>query len=139
MTRYREAFHWTNSIDHFIQWEIKETPLLHVCSGRSRFGDTTLDLHEPADIQADWTNLPLPDDSYAAVFADPPWDSGHKMEASAFMKEALRIAPIAYLMSPWIYCAEWAPITKLWWREYPGIHNPILLVRYQRPQQLRLL
>jgi len=139
VTRYREAFSWTRSIDEFVQWEVTEAPLLHVCSGRSEWGDTTVDLFEPADVKASWTDLPFPDDSYGAVFADPPWDSGHKMEVAAFMREAMRIAPVAYLMSPWVYCAWWTRITKLWWREFPGVNTPILLARYERPAQLTLL
>jgi hypothetical protein len=94
---------------------------------------------EPADVKASWTELPFADDSYGAVFADPPWDSGHKMEVASFMREAMRIAPVAYLMSPWVYCAWWTRITKLWWREFPGVNTPILLARYERPAQLTLL
>ena len=138
MTRYREAFSWTRSIDDWLRWEIRETPLLHVCSGRSDWGDTTLDLYEPADVAGDWTELPFDADSYAAVFADPPWDSGHKVEVGRFMREALRVAPVVYLMAPWLYCSARARIDRVWYREFPGIHTPILLVRYERPAQLRL-
>lgn len=54
------------------------------------------------------------------------------------MREALRVAPVAYLMAPWLYCAGWEPISRVWWREFPGIHNPILLSRYERSRQTRL-
>lgn len=138
MTRYREAFAWTRSVDDFLTVVVKESPVLNVCSGRGSWGDVTLDLYEPADVQADWTALPFDDDSFGAVFADPPWDSGHKLEVAGYMREALRVAPVAYLMAPWLYCAGWARITRVWFREFPGIHTPILLARYERSRQLSL-
>lgn len=139
MTRYREAFSWTDSIDAFVRWTVKETPLLNACAGRAKWGDVTLDLHEDADVQGSWTDLPFERDSFGAVFADPPWDSGHKVEVADFMREALRVAPVAYLMAPWLYCGGWVRITQVWWREFPGIHTPILLSRYERSRQLSLL
>ena len=138
MTRDREAFKWTDSIDAFVRWHVTETPLLNVCSGHTPWGDVTLDLHESADVQGSWDELPFERDSFGAVFADPPWDSGHKSEVAAYVREALRVAPVAYLMAPWLYCSAWAPISKLWWREFPGVHTPILLSRYERSRQLSL-
>ncbi len=73
------------------------------------------------------------------MFADPPWDSGHKVEVAQFVREALRVAPVAYLMAPWLYCAAWAPISRVWFREFPGVNTPILLSRYERSRQLVLL
>ncbi len=141
MTRYREAFSWTRSIDDFVKWEIRETPLLHVCAGRSAWGDVTLDLHvASADVQGDWQALPFPADAFGAVFADPPWDSGHKSEVAAFVREAMRVAPVAYLMAPWLYCGKVAPITRVWYREFPGVNQPVLLSRYERVKtQLSLM
>ena len=139
MTRYREAFSWTQSIDEFVKWTVSETPLLHACAGRSSWGDVTLDLHEPADVQGDWTDFSqFERDQFGAVFADPPWDSGHKAEVAAFVREALRVAPVAYLMAPWLYCAAWCDITRVWFREFPGVHTPILLSRYERSAQMEL-
>ena len=139
MTRYREAFSWTRSIDDFVRWNVSEAPLLNVCAGRTDWGDVTLDLHEPADVQGSWDALPFDDDSFGAVFADPPWDSGHKAEVADYMREALRVAPVAYLMAPWLYCASWAKITRVWYREFPGVHAPVLLSRYERSRQLSLI
>lgn len=139
MTRYREAFTWTDSIDAFVKWHVPERPLLNVCAGRSDWGDITLDKYEAADVQADWTGLPFERDSFGAVFADPPWDSGHKEEVADYVREALRVAPVAYLMAPWLYCAAWAQITRVWYREFPGVHTPVLLSRYERSRQLSLL
>ncbi len=139
LTRYREAFTWTRSIDEFVKWNVTERPLLNACAGRSSWGDVTLDLHEPADVQADWTELPFGRDEFGAVFADPPWDAGHKSEVARYVREALRVAPVAYLMAPWLYCAGWCDITRVWFREFPGVHVPILLSRYERSRQLALL
>ncbi len=100
MTRYREAFTWTRSIDEFVKWNVPEKPLLNVCAGRSSWGDVTLDLYEPADVQGDWTQLPFERDEFGAVFADPPWDAGHKADVAKYVREALRVAPVAYLMAP---------------------------------------
>jgi hypothetical protein len=139
VTRYREAFTWTRSIDEFVMFVVTEQPLLNVCSGRSDWGDVTLDLYEPADVTGSWDQLPFDDDSFGAVFADPPWDSGHRLEVSRYVREALRVAPVAYLMAPWLYCAGWCDITRVWFREFPGIHTPILLSRYERSRQMSLL
>ncbi len=139
MTRYREAFTWTRSIDEFVKWNVTERPLLNACAGRSSWGDVTLDLHEPADVQGDWTELPFGRDEFGAVFADPPWDAGHKSEVAKYVREALRVAPVAYLMAPWLYCAAWCDITRVWFREFPGVHVPILLSRYERSRQMELV
>lgn len=132
MTRYVEAFSWPRGVSDLLAVVVRETPVLHVCSGRSDFGDTTCDLYEPADVQADWTALPFDDDSYGAVFADPPWNSGYKEAVADFMREALRVAPVAYLMAPWVYGAAWASLSRVWVRQMPGVHSPVLLTRYER-------
>jgi len=139
VTRYRAAFAWSRGIDEWLRHTVTEAPLLHVCSGSSRFGDVTADLYEPADLRASWVNMPFERDSFGAVFADPPWGATYKKEVAEFVREALRIAPVAYLMSPWIYCAEWVDVTDVWWREHPGVNAPILLSRYERMAQLALL
>jgi hypothetical protein len=132
MTRYIEAFSWTDTIQHFLDVVVRERPLLNVCAGRTRWGDVTVDRYEPADTRADWLELPFGSNSFGAVFADPPWIAEYKPGVSAFMKEALRIAPVAYLMAPWLYGAGWAKLTKCWIRQLPGVNRPILLSRYER-------
>lgn len=140
MTRYVAAFSWDGQVDHFLRWHVTETPLLHVCSGRSSWGDVTVDRYEPADVQADWTDLPFADDSFAAVFADPPWNSGYKAAVAAFVHEAMRVAPVVYLMAPWIYGGSAAPLDRVWVRQFPGVHAPIILARHERPgRQLSLV
>lgn len=118
--------------DDFVRFHVRERPLLNVCSGAGAFGDTTVDLYAPADVRAPWTDLPFEDDSYGAVFADPPWNSGYKSDVAEFMHEALRIAPVAYMLSPWVYGAGWARLTAVWVRVQGGVNAPILLARYER-------
>lgn len=132
MTRYIEAFSWTGTIQHFLEEVVGEKPLLNVCSGKTSWGDVTLDRYEPSDARADWIALPFKNDSFGAVFADPPWNAGYKADASAFVNEALRIAPVVYLMAPWIYGSAKARLTNCWVRQFPGVNTPILLTRYER-------
>lgn len=133
MTRYVEAFSWSDSMRLWLETYVRERPALHVCSGRSEWGDTTVDLYEPADIRADWCSIPVASDSYASVFADPPWNSGYKEDSARFIREALRIAPVVYLMSPWLYGGAAAPLTRVWVRQMPGVHQPIIIARHERP------
>ena len=143
MTRYRPAFSWDKDpsgpgIQAFLDSVVTERPLLNVCSGTTAWGDVRVDLYEPSDLQADWTKLPFARDSFGAVFADPPWNAAYKEQVAAYMREALRVASVAYLMAPWLYCSAWTEVTGVWYREFPGIHVPVLLTRYQRPRQLML-
>ena len=138
--RYVEAFSWHDSIDDFIKGIIQESPLLHVCSGPvSDFGDIRLDRYvkpiQPA-VMADWTALPFAPNSFGAVFADPPWNSGYMKACSEFCIEAMRIAPVIYVMSPWLWVHSGAIRSKIWVRDFPGINNPILIVRYTRTGML---
>ena len=133
MTRYVEAFSWPRSVADFLEVYIRERPCLHVCSGRSDLGEVTADLYEPADVQADWTALPFAADSFASVFADPPWNSGYNAQVAAFVREAMRVAPVAYLMAPWVYGGAVAQLRRVWVRQMPGVHSPVLITRYERP------
>lgn len=98
------------------------------------FGDVRVDKYVrpiPPAIIADWLNLPFASDSFESVFADPPWNAHYMKPCAEFCKEALRVAPVVYVMSPWVWVAK--KVTRQFWvREFPGIHNPILLVRYSR-------
>jgi len=132
MTRYKKAFSWHGGIEKFLNSVVLEKPLLNVCSGTTSWGDVTVDLYEPADFTSPWTVLPFEDNTFGAVFADPPWDVNYKKEVSKYVKEALRVAPVAYLMAPWIYCAAWVELTNVWYREIPGVNTPILITRYVR-------
>lgn len=132
MTRYIEAFSWTGSIQRFLDTVVTERPLLNVCSGRTPWGTVTMDRYEPATVQGSWTHLPFAEDSFQAVFADPPWNGGHKADVAAFVREALRVAPIAYLMAPWIYGGRQYPLLACWVRQLPGINNAIVVGKYGR-------
>ena len=132
MTRYIEAFSWTGNIQEFLSSVVTEKPLLNVCSGRTAWGDVTMDAYEPALVKGGWTHLPFKAGSFGAVFADPPWDSTYKTHVSSFVREALRVAPVAYLMAPWIYGAADVELTRTWVRQHPGINQAILLTRYER-------
>ncbi len=134
--KYVRAFSWHKHIGNFVREIIKESPLLHVCSGpESDFGDIRVDRFvcpRSPGVIADWTNLPFRDESFAAVFADPPWNIGQMKSCANFCKEALRIAPIAYVMAPWLWIERTARRKEIWVREFPGINIPVLIVKYER-------
>ena len=141
MTRYIEAFSWTDSIEAFLKENIKESPLLNVCSGASYFGDVQLEKYYfPKDwfkangskVRGDMISLPFKDDAFGAVFSDPPWDASMKEVISTFCEEALRVAPILYLMSPWHWGSSGRTFEKAWIREFPGITNTIAIIKYHR-------
>lgn len=134
--RYVRAFSWHDRIERFLESIVKEKPLLHVCSGPvSDFGDVRVDRHVlplPPGVIADWTSLPFKDNSFDGVFADPPWNMAYMKHCADFCKEALRVAPVAYVMSPWLWVNSSAKRTDIWVREFPGVNVPILVVRYER-------
>ena len=66
------------------------------------------------------------------MFADPPWNAGYKAACATFVKEALRVAPVAYVMSPWIYGSSRAKLASCWVRQMPGVNNAIVIARYER-------
>ena len=132
MTRYVEAFSWTGTIQRFLDTVVTEQPLLNVCSGTTLWGDVTMDYYKPSSVKGSWVNLPFDNDSFGAVFADPPWNAAYKKDVSLFVNEALRIAPVAYLMAPWIYGAARAKLTHVWVRQFPGINAIVGLTRYER-------
>ena len=132
MTRYIKAFSWTGTIQRFLDETVHERPLLNVCAGKTLWGDVTVDRYEPTSVKADWLALPFGGDSFGAVFADPPWNGGYKKAVAQFMREALRVAPVAYLMAPWIYGAAWVQLTHCWVRQMPGVNQAITLTRYAR-------
>lgn len=133
MTRYIEAFSWTGTIQRFLDEVVTESPLLNVCAGTTRWGDVTMDKYEPSIVKGDWTVLPFGSNTFAAVFADPPWNAGYKKECALFVNEGLRVAPVVYLMAPWIYGSKTARLTKTWVRQMPGVNSAITLTKYERP------
>jgi len=132
MTRYVEAFSWTKTVDEFVRDIVTERPILNVCAGKVNFGDVALDYYEPSDVKGDMGHLPFADDSFGCVFSDPPWDASMKSKVAAFCKDALRVAPVLYVMSPWHWGSSKRVIDKVWLREFPGISNAILIIKYAR-------
>ena len=59
-------------------------------------------------------------------------------QCAMFCKEALRVAPIAYVMSPWLWVNRMARRSQIWVREFPGVNVPILIVRYERKNKDQL-
>lgn len=134
--RYVEAFSWHDGVDAFVRDVVTEAPLLHVCSGPvSDFGHVRIDrwvVPVAPGIIADWMMLPFRAGQFAAVFADPPWSAGYMEKCAVFCAEALRVAPVLYLMAPWLWVRADVARSRIWVREFPGIKVPILLVRYER-------
>lgn len=121
-----------------IEYTIKERPLLHACCNMDHFGDLNIDIRPEVkpDMVCDITrHIPLPDNSYAAAFADFPWIKSWKWQSAWAIKELLRIAPIVYTISPWLYGSKecYPEQIHVSWR--PGINNPILFVKYVRREQ----
>jgi hypothetical protein len=140
---YIEAFSWQEDTRQFLDKVITERPLLNVCSGpNDDFGDCRVDAYvRPVGrgVMADWIALPFKSDSFAAVFADPPWNKLYMKPMSFFCKEALRVAPIAYVMSPWLWVGHHARRSAIWVREFPGVNIPILIVKYERSNKKQCL
>jgi len=118
-----------------IEHSIPERPLIHICCNRDHFADVNVDADPTVcpDIVADvLEGLPFEDDEFAASFADVPWVGNWMKNTSDCIKEMLRVSPVAYVMSPWLYGASWCRPTdiKVSWR--PGVNKPILFVRYVR-------
>jgi len=141
MTKYIEAFSWPHSIERFLKEIIKEKPILNVCSGASYFGDVQLERYYfPKDwykangmkVRGDATYLPFRSNSFGAVFSDPPWDAAWKINCKVLCNEAMRIAPVLYLMCPWVWGTNRAPMTNAWVRDMRGMNNAILITRYER-------
>ncbi len=128
---------WLKAIPKYrIEHEIKESPLLHACSGQDKlFGDVTIDIDPrmSPDIVADITRrIPYPDDSFAAAFADFPWTASFKKKVANAMKELLRVAPIVYTVSPWTYGSSLCTLemVKVLWQ--PGVNQALLFSKYIR-------
>jgi len=137
MTRYIKVFSWPSNIEVMLRTVVKERPILTVCCGDSPFGDVRLDKENvscffPPDVMGDMSELPFDDDAFGCVFCDPPWDASYKKKCADYCKEALRVAPVCYLMAPWVWGSSAAPLTDCWVRQQPGINNVVVISRYER-------
>lgn len=117
------------------EYSICERPLLHACCNEDHFGDVNIDFRAEVkpDIVCDITKvLPFKDNEFASVFMDVPWINAWKWNLGKAIKESLRVAPIVYVISPWLYGWRgcYPESIEVSWR--PGINNPILFVKYVR-------
>ncbi len=118
-----------------IEHLISERPLLHACCNKDHFGDVNIDIRPEVkpDYVCDVTKeLPFKDNEFAAAFADLPWIEKFRWDAARAIKQMLRVAPIVYIISPWLYGARtcYPETIEVSWR--PGINHPILFVKYIR-------
>ena len=121
-----------------IEHQIQERPLIHVCCNKDHFGDVNVDADSSVnpDVVADITEgIPFDNDSFAASFADFPWVNSWKWNHKPAIREMLRVAPVAYVISPFLYGWKGCKPTeiKVSWR--PGINHPILFVKYVRSEK----
>jgi len=85
------------------------------------------------DVVADvLEGLPFEDDSFAATFADFPWVKDWMKNTSSALIEMLRVAPVAYIICPWLVGASYAHPESIFVSWRPGINHPILFVKYVR-------
>ena len=121
-----------------IEHGIIERPLLHVCCNTDHFGTVNVDIdpNVKPDVIADVCDfLPFENDQFAAAFADFPWIESWRWNHKEAIREMLRVAPVAYVISPFLYGWKGCKPTavKVSWR--PGINHPILFVRYERTEK----
>ncbi len=118
-----------------IEYGIPERPLLHCCCNKDTFGDVRLDFdaENNPDIVADITKtLDLENDSFAAAFADFPWVKSWQGKVKPAIRNMLKLAPVAYVICPWLYGWKGLKIASVHVSWRPGINHPILFVKYVR-------
>ena len=118
-----------------IEYTIPEHPLLHCCCNEDHFGEINVDIREEVkpDKVCDVTEkLPFENDQFEAAFADFPWVNNWKFNSARAIREMIRVAPVVYTISPWLYGAKICKpeFIQVSWR--PGINAPILFVKYVR-------
>lgn len=121
-----------------IEYTIAETPLLHACCGKdSGFGDITFDgdITMQPMVLGDVKTLPFKDDSFSAAFMDCPWASSWKSQLATTMKELLRVAPVAYVISPWTWGNSMATMTAVSVAWTPGVNQALIFARYERKKE----
>jgi len=122
-----------------IEHKIPEKPLLHVCCAEDHFGTVNIDIRPEVkpDFVCDVTKeLPFKENEFAAAFGDFPWVQSWQWNAARAIKQMLRVAPIVYTISPWLYGARtcYPETINVSWR--PGINHPILFVKYIKRQNV---
>ena len=118
--------------------KITEKPLLHVCCAEDQFADVNVDIRSEVnpDYVCDVTKeLPFKDDEFSASFGDFPWKENWRFNSARAIKQMLRVSPIVYTISPWLYGAKtcYPEFIEVSWRA--GINHPILFVKYVRREK----
>ena len=122
-----------------IEYTIPESPLLHCCCNEDHFADVNIDIREEVkpDFVCDVTEkLPFENNQFKASFADFPWVNSWRWSSARAIREMLRVSPIVYTISPWLYGAKICKpeFIQVSWR--PGINAPILFVKYVRNDEI---
>lgn len=123
-----------------IEYKIPESPLIHVCCNKDQFGDLRVDfdpVNNP-DLVADVTTDEFVEGCeellpYAgACFADFPWVESWRWKVKPAVRNMLKVAPVAYVIAPWLYGWKGLKLegVHVSWR--PGINHPILFAKYVR-------
>lgn len=133
--RYRRAWSFPPLVEGRLE-RMVEPPSLNVCSGTSMICDLKVDLHMHADIKADMSTLPFPNESFQTVFSDPPWHMAYTLRPK-FLWEMRRITKKG---GKFILCAPWMPkipkmvmestiigVPKAFWK------NAIPITTYRKP------
>lgn len=91
---------WPREVEAFLA-TILIPPTLHICCGMSKLGDIRLDLYaENVDVKADAARLPFPNDSFATVLIDPPYNS--KLQwMHDMLSELSRVANTRIIFQHW--------------------------------------
>lgn len=119
-------------------------PLIHLCCNNDHFGDFNVDADEAVnpDLVADVLAEDFPEQyravatwtRFASAFADTPWVESWRWNIKPLVRNMLKIADAAYVISPWLY--GWKGVRPVFvhvsWR--PGINHPILFVKYVRTE-----
>ena len=95
-------------------------------------GDVTMDAYVWADVRGDIRKMPFKNDSFAACFADYPWKGNWRKNLALAIREMLRVAPIAYIMGPYLYGGSICRPTDIQIQWQPGVNPGLLFVRYER-------
>ena len=91
--RLRPLWIWEKEEEQFYKSKCIGT-VVHVCCGRSTFGDLRIDKYEKtADMLADYRRLPIPDKSYDTALCDPYWGKKEQVDLGlSWLHELRRVA-----------------------------------------------
>jgi hypothetical protein len=128
----------TSVKDGKIEHRIPESPLLHCCCNEDHFADVNIDIRpevKPDKVCDVTEKLPFKNNEFAAAVADFPWVQSWMFNSARAIREMLRVAPIVYTISPWLYGAAICYPEFIQVSRRPGIAHPILFVKYVRKEE----